>query len=40
MSSQRVFFFFEEVVEGHGVMNFGRVQFEELSDFNDGFSGD
>jgi hypothetical protein len=40
VSSERIVFFLEEVVEGHGVVNFGRVEFQEFSDFDDGFFGD
>jgi hypothetical protein len=40
MFSEWVIFFLEEVVEGHRVVNFGRMEFEQFSDFNDGFAGD
>lgn len=40
MFPEGVVFVFEEVVEGHGVVNFGRVEFEKFSDFDDGFAGD
>jgi len=40
VSSERVGFVLEEVVEGHGVMNFSRVQFQQFCDFHDGFPRD